>query len=410
MGNVRSNPARKASQGVVAGPLAPFVGDFELSLKAAGYASSTIVNELCLMRHLSRWLEEGGWTTADLTEQRMEQFQAQRRAAGVVGFTSRGSLSPLLAVLGSVDALPPKPAPVLGSPVEVLLAAFGEYLLAERGLAASTAAAYGLRAGRFLRGCGVERPLTSLTTGDITAAVLREADGLSVGAVQMFVASVRSLLRYCFIENLIEVDLSAAALAMTGRRHSSLPQRISATDAQALLNSCDRRRSIGRRDYAVLVTLLRLGLRASEVAALTLEDLYWRVGELVVHGKGTQLDRLPLPEDVGEAIAGYLQRGRPSTACREVFLRTHAPLSGLGRGGVSCIVRRACLRAGLAPVGAHRLRHSLACQLVAAGVPLPEIGQILRQRSAISTAEYARVDVEQLRTLALAWPTGARHE
>lgn len=407
MGKTRASATGSSGQVVLAEPLAPFVGEFEVSLKDAGYASSTVVNELCLMGHLSRWLEDGGLTAADLTEMRVEQFQAQRRAAGVVGFTSRGSLSPLLEVLGGLGVLPPKPAPLLGSPVEVLLGAFGEYLLKERGLAASTAAAYVLRTRRFLHGCGVERPLTSLTTGDVTAAVLRESDGLSVGAVQMFVASVRAFLRYCFIADLIEVDLSAAALAMTGRRRSSLPQRISTADAQALLNSCDRERSIGRRDYAVLVTLLRLGLRASEIAAVTLEDLDWRVGELVVHGKGTQLDRLPLPEDVGAAIAGYLQRGRPSTACRQVFLRAQAPMAGLGRGAVSCIVRRACLRAGLAPVGAHRLRHSLASQLVAAGVPLPQIGQVLRQRSAISTAQYARVDVEQLRSLALPWPTGA---
>jgi len=394
----------KVSKVVVKGPLAPFADDFRSSLQAAGYSSLTIVNELRLMGQLSRWLEAGDGTAMDLTEQRLEQFQAERRDAGRVAYSSRGSLTSLLEVLRGLGVLPKRPEPVPGSRVEVLLGAFNEYLLAERGLAACTAAAYVLRARRFLQGCGVDRPLSSLTTSDITAAVLRESNALSVGAVQMFVASVRSLLRYCFIAGLIDADLSGAALAMTGRRRSSLPQRISATDARALLGSCDRRSSVGRRDYAVLITLLRLGLRASELAALTLDDIDWRAGELLVHGKGTQLDRLPLPADVGEAIAGYLQRGRPSATCRQVFLRTHAPLRGLGRGGVSCIVRRACVRAGLPPVGAHRLRHTLACQLIAAGVPLQEIGQVLRQRSTISTAQYARVDVEQLRSLAPPWP------
>jgi integrase len=155
-----------------------------------------------------------------------------------------------------------------------------------------------------------------------------------------------------------------------------------------------------------LLTLLRLGLRAGEVARLTLDDIDWRAGQVVVHGKGRREDRLPLPADVGEAIVGYPQRGRPTTTRREVFLRALAPIGPLGRGGVSSIVRRACRRAGVAPVGAHRLRHTLACELVAARVPLPEIGQVLRQRSIASTAIYARVDLESLRELALPWPGG----
>jgi integrase/recombinase XerD len=170
------------------------------------------------------------------------------------------------------------------------------------------------------------------------------------------------------------------------------------------LSSCDRRRAIGRRDYAVIVLLLRLGLRAGEVAALTLDDIGWRAGEIVIHGKCGREGRLPLPVEVGEAIAGYLQRGRPTTTRREVFVSAIAPIGALGRGAVSLIVRRACVRAGVPPVGAHRLRHTLACQMVDAGVPLPEIGQVLRHRSAVTTAIYARVDVDGLRTLAQPWP------
>ena len=175
-----------------------------------------------------------------------------------------------------------------------------------------------------------------------------------------------------------------------------------------VLASCDRRSAIGRRDYAVLVTLLRLGLRRGEVARLELDDIDWRSGELVVRGKGARRDRLPLPAEVGEAIAGYLRRGRPRTERREMFLRARAPFDPIAAGTVSSTVRRACRRAGIAEVGAHRLRHTVACEMVSAGIPLAQIAQVLRHRSLQSTAVYARVDIEQLRLLAAPWPAGAR--
>jgi integrase len=236
--------------------------------------------------------------------------------------------------------------------------------------------------------------------------VLVESEALSVGSAQFFVCALRSFLRFCFIEGFVEADLSQAALSVTGRRRSSLPRGISRADAKALLGGCDRRLAIGRRDYAVILTLLRLGLRASEVAALRLDDIDWRAGELVVRGKGGREDALPLPGDVGAAIAAYLRRGRPACDRREVFLRALAPIGPLGRGGVSTVVRRACEHAGLAKVGAHRLRHTAACEMVSAGVPLAHIGQVLRHRSPISTAIYARVDVDRLRQLAQPWPAG----
>jgi integrase len=235
--------------------------------------------------------------------------------------------------------------------------------------------------------------------------VLGQAGTGALGSTQFFVVALRAFLRFCFIQGLVPVDLSAAALTATGRRRPGLPKGISRAEAMALLDSCDRRTSIGRRNYAVLLVLLRLGLRAGEVAALRLGELDWRAGEIVVHGKGHRIDRLPLPVDVGEAIAAYLRRGRPRSTHREVFLRSVAPLAALSRRGVSLIVQRACVRAGLTPVGAHRLRHTLACDMVRAGVPLPEISQVLRHHSLVSTAIYARVDVDQLRTLAQPWPS-----
>jgi integrase/recombinase XerD len=182
-----------------------------------------------------------------------------------------------------------------------------------------------------------------------------------------------------------------------------LPRGIEQKTANALLRSCDRRQPKGRRDYAVLLTLLRLGLRAGEVAGLRLDDIDWRAGEVVVHGKRRHEDRLPLPSDVGEAVAAYLKRGRHNgTVHREVFLRTLAPIGPLGASGISAIVRHSCARAEVPVIGAHRLRHTLACQL--ARVPLPVIAEVLRHRAISTTSEYARVDVEGLRAVAQPWP------
>jgi integrase len=238
--------------------------------------------------------------------------------------------------------------------------------------------------------------LACLTAGEVTGAVLRESAAVSVSAAQFFVAGLRSFLRFCFIEGLVEVDLSKAALSVTGRRRSSLPRGISTADARALLDCCDRRSALG----------LRLGLRAGEMAGLKLDDIDWRAGELVVRGKGTREDRLPLPVDVGEAIAAYLQSGRPTSHRREVFVRARAPFRPIAPRTVSSTVRRACRRAGVAEVGSHRLRHTVACEMVSAHVPLVQIAQVLRHQSLQSTAIYARVDLDQLRLLAAPWPGG----
>jgi site-specific recombinase XerD len=175
-----------------------------------------------------------------------------------------------------------------------------------------------------------------------------------------------------------------------------------------LLASCDRGTPGGRRDYAILTVLARLGLRAGEVAGLELDDLDWRGGEIIVRGKGNRAERLPLPADVGEAVAGYLRAGRPATAAgRTVFVRVKAPRRALTKGGVTQVVAAAGRRAGLGPLSAHRLRHTVATELLRAGAPLAEIGQLLRHRSALTTAIYAKVDRDALRTIARAWPGGA---
>lgn len=288
-----------------------------------------------------------------------------------------------------------------------LVDGFTRYLRDDRGLSTLTVDAYVSDVGRFLTRWGGS-DLGELTAAEVSSAVLGELEDWSPATVRRYGVSLRSFLRYCHLSGLVDADLSAAALPVSGRRRSLLPRGLTAAQTTLLLHSCDRRRAAGRRDYAVMLVMLRLGLRATEVASLQLDDIDWRAGLITVHGKGSRVDRLPLPVDVGTAITGYLQRGRPRTAVREVFLRLVPPRVALTRGGVTGIVLSASRRAGLGPVRAHRLRHTAACQMLRAGVSTTQIGQVLRHRSAGSTAAYARVDVERLRTVARPWPIGVR--
>jgi integrase/recombinase XerD len=390
------------------GPLAPFADAYAAELRERGYTPLTTVNELRQVGRLSRWLEARGLSASELSSDRVEEFLAWQRAGGRHRCQwSRPGLVCLLELLRGLGVLATEqPAPA-GSPTNLLLASFERYLLAERGLAASTVRGYLTHARWFLEGLAPERGLSGLTAGAVTSAVLRKASsGVSVSATQFFVSGLRAFLRFCLIERVVEADLAPAALAVTGRRRSSLPKGISRADAQALLRGCDRRRALGRRDYALLILLLRLGLRAGEVASLRLDDIDWRAGELVVRGKRGREDSMPLPADVGEALASYLRRGRPSSDRRELFLRARAPYEPIASATVRSTVRRACRRAGIAELGAHRLRHTTACEMVKAEVPLERIGQVLRHRSLQSTAIYARVDLDQLRLLAAPWPEG----
>lgn len=402
-------PTSRVSRVLMTGPLAPFAEAYELELRERGYTQRTAVGQLRQVGRLSRWLEASGLTAAELRVERVEEFLVFQRSTGRFGSQwSRPGLLCLLDVLRAEGVLTAAEPAVPASPKELLLASFERHLLVERGLAAGTVRGYRRHAHRFIGGLSASRDLAGLTAQDVTGAVLQESAGVSVSAIQFFVAGLRSFLRFCFIEGLVAVDLSQAALPVTGRRRSSLPRGITKADAAALLGSCDRRSALGRRDYAVIVLLLRLGLRASEVAGMRLDDIQWRAGELVVRGKGARKDRLPLPTEVGAAIASYLQRGRPTSDRREVFLRARAPFEPIAAGTVSSTVRRACRRAGVAEVGSHRLRHTVACEMVSAGVPLVQIAQVLRHHSLQSTTVYARVDVDQLRLLAAPWPGGAQ--
>jgi integrase/recombinase XerD len=393
----------------VAGPLQEYAPGFAAELAGLGYTAGSAGVQMLTVAHLSRWLAAEGLDAAGLTPTVAERFLADRRAAGYTRHLSPRALAPLLGFLRRLGAVPLPPLAGPGTAVEVLLGRYRAYLAGERGLAPSTISHYMAEARLFLdraAGAGLGG-LPDLAAAGVSGFVAAECRSRGTGSAKMLVTALRSLLRFLFADGLLAADLAGAVPAVAGWRAAGLPRALPAGHVAALLACCDRETSAGRRDFAVLMLLARLGLRACEVAALGLDDISWRAGEIVIRGKGRRDERMPLPADVGEALAVYLCGGRPPEAdSRAVFVRALAPAGPLSAGAVKAVVRRACCRAGLAEAGAHRLRHTAAVQLLRAGSPLAEIGQVLRHRSAATTAIYAKVDHAALAALALPWPGG----
>ena len=250
--------------------------------------------------------------------------------------------------------------------------------------------------------------LESLSGADIAAFLLAESRRLSVGSVRGRVGELRSLLRFLYLQGLTPRPLGAAVPPVAGWRDTGVPKGIPAGDVQRLLDSCDRQDPAGIRDYAILMLVARLGLRSAEVARLELGDIDWRAGQVTLRGKANQQDGMPLPCDVGEALAAYLSQARPATPLRQVFLAAKAPMRAISPGLVSGVTHRACDRAGLPRAGAHRLRHTLATQMLRRGATIVEVSQVLRHRDLATTAIYAKVDFATLRTVAQPWPGAAR--
>jgi len=392
----------------VSGSLEVFAEGFAVELARLGYRRTPATFQLQLMAHASRWLRAEGLGVDGLTSEIVERFLAERRAAGYTNYVTARAMAPLLGYLRGLGVAPAASPRVAVGAVEMLLAGYRDYLGVERGLTSDTIEGYVLAVRPFLDGRlrdGDELDLDELSAADVVAFVVARCPGQSCGAAKMTVTALRSLLGFLHLRALIAGPLAGAVPSTASWRLSGLPRALEPEQLEALLASCDRGTAVGRRDYAVLVVLARLGLRAGEVAALRLEDVDWRAGELVITGKGRRAERLPLPADVGEAIVAYLKDGRPATALdRSLIVRVRAPHHGLTTGGITQIVFGAAARAGLGPIHSHRLRHTAATQMLRAGASLEEVGQVLRHRQALTTAIYAKVDRDALRALARPWP------
>lgn len=290
----------------------------------------------------------------------------------------------------------------------MLLDRYRRHLERDRGLDDCTITGYVGRVRPFLsrRVVAGRLDVRRLTPDEIGAFVQEECSHRrSRGSARVTVTALRSLLRFLHLDGVVDESLADAVPPVASWRLATLPRDLEADQVRRLLAGCNRRTAAGRRDFAILLLLARLGLRRCEVARLELEDIDWRAGELIVRGKGQRHERMPLPVDVGEALADYLQRGRPTNAQgRSVFIRVAAPLAALSPGAVSHVVERAGRRAGVEGVCAHRLRHTVATEALRRGAPLAEIGELLRHRHLATTAIYAKVDRERLRTIARPWP------
>ncbi|HVM12781.1 MAG TPA: site-specific integrase [Egibacteraceae bacterium] len=388
------------------GPLAPFVDGMAERLATLGYAPTTAAGQLQLVGRFSRFLQVRGLVAGELSVAVMEEFFADLHARRGSSRPTPKALAWLVEYLDDVGIAVSAP-PGVKSDEEEVVGRFGRYLVDERGLARKTVVGQERTVRLFL----AEHPagaLHDLDAGDVSRFVTRQCRDLTTRSAERLVNGLRSFLRFALVEGLITAPLANAVPSVARWSVAALPRDLSRIEVTALLASCDRRRPVGRRDYAILVLLARLGLRAAEVAVLRLDDLDWRAGQIVVRGKGRTEELLPLPPDVGSAIAEYLRRSRPRRPEREVFLRVNAPLRGLTPEGVSEVVRAASERAGLGSFGAHRLRHTAGTEMLRAGASLPEVAQVLRHRSVATTAVYAKVDHLALRQLAMPWPGGQR--
>jgi site-specific recombinase XerD len=394
------------------GPLASHVEGFAAQLSGKGYAQNTIHAKCNVLADLSRWLERRQLSLAALDEGRLRQFQVTRcrRIKAHRGDPATGQQ--ILEYLRDRGDIAAAAQQIDRSPVACLTRDFEEFLHAERGLTRSTVVSYLPTVRCFLDerfGRGALR-LDQLQPQDLHGFILREVQRVSRSQGKRAVTALRSFLHFLLQRGAIQTDLARTLPGVASWKLSHLPKSLSPEQVERLLACCDRSSPTGKRDYVILLLLARLGLRGGEVVAMTLEDLDWERGEIVVRGKGQRLERMPVPADVGAALAGYLCDVRPACTTRRVFIRMKAPLQGLaGPVAICCIVRRALQRAGLDPdfKGAHLLRHSLATNLLRRGASLGEIGQLLRHRQPTTTQIYAKVDITALRGIALPWPRGA---
>jgi site-specific recombinase XerD len=378
---------------------------------AQGYSSYTTNQKLRLLIHLDQWFLDRRVRIEDFSEMHIQKFLRHRRAER---HGRGGDLSTLRSLLGYLHEAKVVSFPVIkdsDSPLRRLETSFSQYLANERGLRPATLHWYLFETRRFLVDRFRDGPvsLSKLSTENVTQLVLRRAHSSSPRAVQRTGTALRSFFRFLVWRGDISADLAAAIPKVANHISTALPKYLSSEEVELLLKSCKSKTSEGCRSRAILLLLARLGLRGGEIVQMTLDDIDWDTGELLVRGKGGRQDRLPIPADAGEALAIYLQQVRPVCSTRKIFIRLYAPHHGLaGTSSIGYVVRRALKTAGLNPAfkGTHLLRHSLATRMLRGGASLTDIGKILRHQLPNTTAIYAKVDLAALRALAQPWPGG----
>jgi site-specific recombinase XerD len=402
----------KTVRGLDSGPLNPFIEDYVAALRGQGYRFRTIREHLCLFANLNAWISARGLALCELDAHALERFakrHLRRRRGGA------GEMPALLRLLGILRGAGVTPAarPLAPTPARTLADSYRIFLREERGCASWTVSNYARHIDHFLDGLFGSRKVkfSRIRMSAVTAFVERNAREHNQGHTKQAVTALRSFLRYLHYCGHLQSDLSCAVPTVAHWRMTALPKHLPAGAVQTVLDACERTSAVGRRNHAILLLLARLGLRAGEIVALQLEDIDWADASLTVRSRKGGWARLPLPADVGEAIAQYLEDVRPPCACRNIFLRVvapHAPLSG--SPVIAAIVMEALKKAGVSSphTGAHVFRHSLASEMLRRGASLQEIGQVLRHKDPETTAIYAKVDLGALRRLAVAWPGGAR--
>ena len=406
------NPESIPLQGDSSGPLSHYIERYITQTKEEGYAAPSVHEQVCVLKILDRWLERTGREVRGLDEAVAKIFLRCVIKRHWPHNAAAATLRRMLAMLRRLGVVPAVEA-AQSTPSEQLTRAYECFLLEERNLSRQSVAGPCRFVSRFLSGKfgAGSLNLSKLTAPDVSKFVQRHARLHSPAYAKILVGAMRSFLRYLHYKGLVGYDLSFAVPKVARWSLSTLPKYLSAAQVQQVLHHCDRSTPRGRRNYAILLLLARLGLRAGEVVGLNLEDIDWDNGRITVCGKGGKWAQLPMPTDVAGALAHYLRRDRPRCACRSVFIRDRAPTRGFLRAtAIACIVKRALAKAGVvsARKGAHLLRHSLATDMLRKGASLDEIGEVLRHKSPDTTAIYAKVDLNSLQSLALPWPGGAR--
>ena len=389
------------------GPLSKHIDAYSTAQVEQGYGRHSIRQQMLVIGDFSGWLKLKDIAIRNLDSDVIDRFLRLRQQQQQVRRGDSIALKRLLAMLCQMGVV--KPKRVVVSARGEAIDKFQRYLSLERGLSQATLLNYTPVIEKFLfeRFRDATPNVGALRAADVTGFVVRQARRLSPVRAKLTVSALRSFFRYLWHQGAISKDLSGSVPTVANWSLSTLPRFLPVGDVERILQGCDRGTSIGRRNYAILLLLARLGLRAGEVVGLNLDDIDWTTSRITIRGKGGTSVPLPLAADVGAALAAYLHEDRPRCSTRRVFIRYRAPFIGLGNSStISALVMRALKHAGIesAHTGAHVLRHSLATSLLRQGGSLDEIGELLRHRSPNTTAIYAKVDVTALHTLALPWP------